>query len=76
MYYSTCDYFMINEQDDRRKKLTAPRPDKKTPSQLFFEFIIGFIDKVEEQMKVKPKKKVAPKVQGVSMMAMLAGGKK
>ena len=48
LYYSTCDYFMIPESDEKRMKLDAPRPDKKTPSQMFFEYFIGFIDKVEE----------------------------
>ena len=80
-YYSTCSYFMIGPNDDRRKKLTAPRADNKTPSQLFFQFFIDFIDKVEEQLKKKdkPLKKTASGMQktvGMGMMGMLAVPKK
>lgn len=47
---------MIDKNDEKRK--ATERPDKKSPSRLFFEFFTEFFDSVETNMKTKPKKKV------------------
>ena len=59
-YMDTCDYFMINKNDSKRKPKESSGDKKgeeeKSASCEFFEFFTGFFDKVDTAIKQKPKK--------------------